>query len=58
MWRIPSIVTVKRPIPSTGVGGMDETHYPARNVSDTGWKRRNWVDTALDTTAGERTRTD
>ena len=38
--------------------GMDATHYPARNVSDTGWKHRSVMDTTLDATAGEGTGTD
>ena len=40
------------------VDGMDATHYPTHNVSDTGWKHRYLMDTALDVTAGEHTRTD
>jgi hypothetical protein len=40
------------------VDQMDATHYPTRNVSDTGGKHRYWVDAALDETAGGRTRTD
>jgi hypothetical protein len=40
------------------VDGMDATHYPTRNVSDTGSKQRYWMDPALDETAGERARTD
>jgi hypothetical protein len=34
--------------------GTDVTHYPTRNVSDTGWKHQYVMDTALDVTAGER----
>jgi hypothetical protein len=37
---------------------MDATHYPTRNVSDTGWKLRYRMDPALDETAGELPRTD
>jgi hypothetical protein len=32
---------------------MDTTHYPTRNVSDTGWEQRYWMDTAMDAIAGE-----
>jgi hypothetical protein len=38
--------------------GMDATHYPTRDVSDTGWKHRYWMDATLDPTAGEGARTD
>jgi hypothetical protein len=40
------------------VDGMDATHYPTRNVSDTGWQHRNWMDATLDESAGERTQAD
>jgi hypothetical protein len=51
-------ITSKRPVPFTGVDAMDATHYRTRNVGDTGWKYRYWMDTALDVTAGERIRTE
>jgi hypothetical protein len=41
-----------------GVDAVDETHYPTRNVSDTGWKHRYEMDATLDVIAGECTRTD
>jgi hypothetical protein len=60
MWRIPSIAAMKRPIPVHNVDAMDAmdaTHYPTRNVSDTGGEPLYLMDAALDETAGERTRT-
>jgi hypothetical protein len=47
----------KRPGPFTGVDATDATHYPTRNVRDTGWRQQYLMDTALDITADERTRT-
>jgi hypothetical protein len=48
-WMRPSIDAVDQ---------LDATHYPTRNVSDTGWNHPHSTDTAVDVTAGERTRTD
>ena len=39
------------------VDGMDATHYPTRNVRDTGWRQRYSMDGTLDETAGECTGT-